>query len=165
MIDGVAALSILILLGVATVWLVRSDLRDRRIPNQPLLGSAAMIAVVIALHAALTGDSERLVRVLLVSSSTFVVSLTFAVCAPGQFGGGDVKLLSVLAGTLAWFGWIALAGSLFAVFALLAALAGVPRMRRARPSLIPLAPSVFFATWLGLAAHAVASSGLPPASP
>ena len=165
MIDVFAALSILSTLTVATVWLVRSDLRHLRIPNRPLLCCTAIIAVTIACHVALSGDTAALVRVFAAAGSAFAVSLAFALLAPGQFGGGDVKLLTVLAGTLAWFGWFALGVSLFGLVALLAVLAWTVRARRARTGTIPLAPSMFFATWLGVAAHAVASSGLSPASP
>lgn len=165
MIDGLAALSILSTLTVATVWLVRADLRHQRIPNRPLLCCTAIIAVTIACAVALTGDSTALVRAFSVAGSAFGVSLAFALMAPHQFGGGDVKLLTVLSGTLAWFGWLALAVSVLVMVALSVVLAWSVRARRERSGLIPLAPGMFFATWLGVAAHAVASSGLSPASP
>lgn len=75
---------------IPVIWAAVSDIRSFRIPNECSLALLALFAI----YAFVSLSLEQVLSALLVGGIAFVVAYTFY--ALGQFGGGDVKLLSVL---------------------------------------------------------------------
>ncbi|MBE8524090.1 prepilin peptidase [Amycolatopsis sp. H6(2020)] len=94
------------------VPLAFADAHHRRLPNLLVLGLAGSVGAVFTI-AALDHKVGSLARALAGAAVTAVFFLAVYFMAPGQLGGGDVKLVVPLSAALAWFGWQTLAlGSL-----------------------------------------------------
>ena len=91
---------VLIAAAVAVAYAAQSDLRHYRIPNECSL----LLLALYPLHIWLSPQGVDVIGAAGVGSLVFLIS--FALYALGRFGGGDVKLMSVLA---LWAGptWIA----------------------------------------------------------
>lgn len=117
--------------------LIRSDLRERRLPNRLVLPFLASSIICTTIASVLVSDWARLGFALLSSVSVFGLGLWLAV--RGQLGMGDVKLATGLAQSLGWFHpvlpWFGLAVAF--LFASLQALAQrMPRQIAFGPYLI-----------------------------
>jgi len=101
-------LALLFLLGVGG-WLAVIDFRTHLLPNWLIFPSIAVVAVLLALQWASTGNGEPVLRASICAAVTFVVYL--AMSLGGSLGQGDVKLGLLLGLALGWAGWsAALAG-------------------------------------------------------
>jgi leader peptidase (prepilin peptidase) / N-methyltransferase len=134
-----AALPAYLALAACAVPLSAIDLATSTIPNI-LLGPAVCASLVGLLLAVLAGDGVTpLVRAMLAALAVGAAFLTLAVIAGGEFGLGDVKLLSYLALLTGYQSWSLALRGLSAGFAI-AAMAALAT-RRDRPTRqIPLAP-------------------------
>jgi leader peptidase (prepilin peptidase)/N-methyltransferase len=99
------ALTLVAVSGIIAGWV---DAYERRLPDVLILPLYPVVgALVVA-----SGDSDRMIRAVLLAASAFIL---FGLgCAAGQMGFGDVKLAGLLALVLAWGDWRT------AVFALVA---------------------------------------------
>ena len=101
-------LALVFLLGVGG-WLAVIDVRTHLLPNWLIFPSIAVVAVLLALQWASTGNGEPVLRAGICAAVTFVVYL--AMSLGGSLGQGDVKLGLLLGLALGWAGWsAALAG-------------------------------------------------------
>ena len=150
---SVLTLAAFAVLGAASVLLVHSDLRHRRIPNR-VLGPAALAFVALAVCAALVdGRPERA----LVGAGIAVIGFCVAALAwrsGSGIGGGDVKLVPLMLFALAWA-----AGPQRVFDALLLALLGLALGTgillvafRGRRAGLPFGPVLIGAGWTGSAA-------------
>jgi leader peptidase (prepilin peptidase)/N-methyltransferase len=140
-----AALPAYLALAACAVPLSAIDLATSTIPNI-LLGPAACTSLVGLLLAVPAGDGVTpLVRAILAALAVGAGFLALAVIAGGEFGLGDVKLLSYLALLTGYQSWTLALRGLFAGFAIAAIAALTTRTARSTRQ-IPLAP------WLTLGA-------------
>jgi leader peptidase (prepilin peptidase)/N-methyltransferase len=92
-------------LGVLGVALSAIDVAVNRLPDRLTLPAIPLLIVLLAAAAVIGHQDGPLVRALLGGLALGGCFLVLALAAPGQLGGGDVKL-AVLAGlALGWFGW------------------------------------------------------------
>ncbi|MEA5358272.1 A24 family peptidase [Amycolatopsis sp., V23-08] len=127
------------------VPLAFADARHRRLPNQLVLGLAGSVGAAVIATAVVDHDAGSLARALAGAAVTTAFFLAVYFMAPGQLGGGDVKLAVPLAAALAWFGWQTLAlGSLLPWLAA-AITAAIMRLGRRRTA-IPMGPFLIAGT-------------------
>ncbi|KQZ25309.1 prepilin peptidase [Microbacterium sp. Root553] len=128
--------------------LVVIDIRSHRLPDRIVLPTLAVLVVLVAVDAAVAGESGTTVRSLL---GMLILGGFYAVLralSRQGIGGGDVKLAAVIGLTLAWHGWQALAvgaASAFVIGALYAI--GLMVLRRADG-----ATRIAFGPWMILGA-------------
>ena len=128
--------------------LVVIDIRSHRLPDRIVLPTLAVLVVLVAVDAAVAGESGTTVRSLL---GMLILGGFYAVLralSRQGIGGGDVKLAAVIGLTLAWHGWQALAvgaASAFVIGALYAI--GLMVLRRADG-----ATRIAFGPWMSLGA-------------
>ncbi|MER7445838.1 A24 family peptidase [Microbacterium sp. NPDC097977] len=128
--------------------LVAIDIRSHRLPDRIVLPTLAVLVVLVAVDAAVAGESGTTVRSLL---GMLILGGFYAVLralSRQGIGGGDVKLAAVIGLTLAWHGWQALAvgaASAFVIGALYAI--GLMVLRRADG-----ATRIAFGPWMILGA-------------
>ena len=135
-----------------SVALALIDLEVHRLPNSVVLPAYPVIAVLLAVAAALSGDWGAVLRAgigLVVLGGAY---LALAIAVPGGMGLGDVKLAGVLGLVLAYLGWGPLAVGAFGAFVLGGTFAiGLIVVGRAkRGSGIPFGPWVLGGAWLGV---------------
>ncbi|MCP1430412.1 leader peptidase (prepilin peptidase)/N-methyltransferase [Microbacterium foliorum] len=128
--------------------LVVIDIRSHRLPDRIVLPTLAVLVVLVAVDAAVAGESGTMVRSLL---GMLILGGFYAVLralSRQGIGGGDVKLAAAIGLTLAWHGWQALAvgaASAFVIGALYAI--GLMVLRRADG-----ATRIAFGPWMILGA-------------
>lgn len=141
-----AAFGVLALLCVA---LAAIDLAVHRLPDRLTLPAYPVLAALFVLAALVTGEPDRIVRVLLAGAALAGGYLLLALLRPGQLGLGDVKLAGLLGLALGWLGWDAvLLGTALAF--VLCALAGLALLVGRRASLrtaLPLGPFMVAGTF------------------
>ena len=135
-----------------SVALALIDLEVHRLPNSVVLPAYPVIAVLLAVAAALSGDWGAVLRAgigLVVLGGAY---LALAIAVPGGMGLGDVKLAGVLGLVLAYLGWGPLAVGAFGAFVLGGTFAiGLIVVGRAkRGSGIPFGPWMLGGAWLGV---------------
>lgn len=81
------------------------DLTEHRLPNAVLLPTLTIVAVLLVLASALTGEWMRLVWALAGGAGMFVFYFVLALISPAGMGMGDVKFAAPLGLVLGWFGW------------------------------------------------------------
>ena len=95
-------------LGVLGVALAAIDISVQRLPDRLTLPALPALFLLLA-AAAVAGKQEgALIRGLLGSLALTAVFLLLALARPGQLGGGDIKLASLVGLMLGWLGWPAL---------------------------------------------------------
>jgi leader peptidase (prepilin peptidase)/N-methyltransferase len=99
------ALPALLALVATGVVLSIVDLTEHRLPNAVVLPTVAIVAVLLVLASALTGEWLRLAWTLAGGAGMFLLYFTLALISPAGMGMGDVKFAAPLGLALGWFGW------------------------------------------------------------
>ncbi|WP_439692972.1 prepilin peptidase [Curtobacterium sp. SP.BCo] len=148
----VGMLVALLYLMAITVALALIDVDTHRLPDKIVLPAYGVLAVLLAVTSATSGDWWALARGGIGMLVLLAVYFALAVAVPGGMGMGDVKLAGVLGLVLAYLGWGPLAVGAFGGFALGAIFAiGLLAARRAkRGSGIPFGPWMLAGAWLGI---------------
>ncbi|MBB2902841.1 leader peptidase (prepilin peptidase)/N-methyltransferase [Kineococcus radiotolerans] len=103
-------------LAAIAVALALIDLDVRRLPDQIVLPSYPVAAVLLTLASWGDGDWGALLRAAVGGAALFLVYGVLFVVKPGGMGLGDVKLAGVLGLYLGWWSWGALAVGGFSAF-------------------------------------------------
>ncbi|MEV6831235.1 A24 family peptidase [Amycolatopsis sp. NPDC051102] len=136
---GVAQFAVSTSVAAFGVPLTFADAHHRRLPNLLVLGLAGSVGAAVITIAVLDHEAGSLARALAGAAVTAAFFLAVYFMAPGQLGGGDVKLAVPLGAVLAWFGWQTLAlGSLLPWLAAAIAVA-IMRLGRGRTP-VPMGP-------------------------
>lgn len=95
------------LLALAATGVVLSivDLIEHRLPNAVLLPTLLLLAVLLVLASALSGEWMSLLWALFGGAGMFALYLVLALISPSGIGMGDVKFAAPLGLVLGWFGW------------------------------------------------------------
>lgn len=99
------ALPALLALAATGVVLSIVDLTEHRLPNAVVLPTVAIVAVLLVLASALTGEWLRLAWALAGGAGMFAFYFALALISPKGMGMGDVKFAAPLGLVLGWFGW------------------------------------------------------------
>lgn len=99
------ALPALLALVATGVVLSIVDLTEHRLPNAVVLPTVVIVAVLLVLASALTGEWLRLAWALAGGTGMFAVYFALALISPKGMGMGDVKFAAPLGLVLGWFGW------------------------------------------------------------
>ena len=126
------------------------DAEHHRLPNRLLTVAAVAGVVLLALAAGIEHRRDRSGRVALVAAVVFAIFYLLALASPRSVGLGDVKLTALLAGYLAWHGWLTVFAGLAGGFlaAGIAALVLLALGRADRSSHLPLGPFLIAAAVL-----------------
>lgn len=81
------------------------DLTEHRLPNAVLLPTLAIVAMLLVVASALTGEWMRLLWALAGGAGMFLFYFVLALISPAGMGMGDVKFAAPLGLVLGWFGW------------------------------------------------------------
>jgi len=152
------ALPAYLYLAAAGIALSMIDIDVKRLPNSIVLPSYAVVAVLLTVAAAGTGDWWPLARAAIGAAALFAFYFALAFAYPAGMGFGDVKLAGLLGALMGYLSWSALILATFGAF-LLGAIAGVTLMaarRGGRKTAIPFGPfmiasaliTVFTGGWL-----------------
>lgn len=135
------------------VALTMIDLDVQRLPDAIVLPSYGVVAALLAVAGAMTGEWDQLLRAGAGGLILFVLYFLMVLAYPAGMGLGDVKLAGVLGMLLGWVGWGALIiggfaafvfGGVFSLFLL--------ALRRAnRKSGIPFGPWMLLGAAFGIA--------------
>ncbi|WTW93464.1 prepilin peptidase [Streptomycetaceae bacterium NBC_01309] len=133
-----------LVLAVIAPYLVYSDWTCQLLPNRVLAPAYALVAGWLLLVGLTHGPTRPMSRALLVGAVVLAVALAVSACGAG-LGGGDAKLLGLIALALGADGWIVPARAIFtgfvlAVGALCVATIVFIMRKRPRPCGIPLGP-------------------------
>lgn len=134
------------------------DLRTRLLPKIVVVPATIAAIVLVAVCAAVTGDSQALVRALLgLVLARSVYWVLWWIHSVG-IGFGDVRLAALLGLELGWFGWGELAVGTYASFLVFGlpglAIAILRRDRRFLRTAFPFGPAMLVGAVIGLAAGA-----------
>jgi leader peptidase (prepilin peptidase)/N-methyltransferase len=129
-------------LAAVGLALAAIDLDHRRLPNALTLPSYLVMAVLLTVASAATGDWWALVRAGLAMAAFYGALFAVAVAVPRGMGFGDVKLAGVLGLALGWLGWGELLVGFFLGFAYggLVSLALIALGRAGRKTAVPFGP-------------------------
>jgi leader peptidase (prepilin peptidase)/N-methyltransferase len=115
------------------------DARQCRLPNLLVLGLAGSVGAAVVATAVVNREAGSLARSVAGAAVTAAFFLAVYFVAPGQLGGGDVKLAVPLGAALAWVGWQTLIlGSLLPWLAAAIAVAIMPLGHGRAP--VPMGP-------------------------
>ena len=147
-------------IGVALTMI---DIDHKRLPNNIVLPSYAVLAVLLTIATGYSGDWDALLRAGIGAAGLFAFYFVIAYAYPAGMGLGDVKLAFILGGVLAYLSWKTFAVGSFGGF-VLGALGGIALMaarRGDRKTAIPFGPYMIVAAVLALfIAHPVANAYL-----
>jgi len=136
------ALPAYLYLAAAGLALAAIDLDHKRLPDRIVLPSYAVVAVLLTIASATSGDWWALARAGIGAAALFAFYFGIVLAYPTGMGFGDVKLAGVLGGLLAYLSWSTLVVGAFAGFAL-GAIVGIAAMamgRAQRKTAIPFGP-------------------------
>lgn len=157
-----AAPAFLFLAAVGTT-LALIDASTHRLPDVIVLPSYPVLATLLTVTSAVTGDWSALGRAGIGAALSALLYLGMRSAYPAGMGRGDVKLSGLLGMALGYLSWSALALGTFAAF-LLGGLVGTVLLlttARTRRSHLPFGPFMVAGVWVAvLAAQPVADSYL-----
>lgn len=134
------------LLALAATGVVLSivDLTEHRLPNAVLLPTLVVLAVLLVIASALSGEWMRLLWALAGGAGMFALYFTLALISPSAMGMGDVKFAAPLGLVLGWFGWWMWVAGLFGAFLVggIGALVALALRRVTLRGSIPFGPSM-----------------------
>lgn len=136
----------------AGIALTLIDLEHQRLPDSIVLPSLIVVATLLSVSAALSGEWGQLIATLGGGGALFVFYFFIVLVYPRGIGGGDVKLAPLVGVALGFAGWAQLVVGAFAGF-LFGAVVGLMliAMRRAtRTSGIPFGPFMLAGGWVGI---------------
>lgn len=137
----------------AALALIRSDIREHRLPNAIVLPATFAVAALLAGASWAGGDPAAMMRAIVgaLALGSFYLALWGVGRRRGGMGGGDVKLAVLVGLFLAWHGWAALALGSAAAFVLGGgvAVALLVRRRATSRTRIPFAPYMLLGACLG----------------
>jgi leader peptidase (prepilin peptidase)/N-methyltransferase len=147
------------LLALAATGVVLSivDLTEHRLPNAVLLPTLVLLAVLLVLASALSGEWMSLLGALAGGAGMFALYLVLALISPAGMGMGDVKFAAPLGLVLGWFGWWVWVWGVFAGFAAgaLVSLVALAVRRVKLKGSLPFGPSMLAGALLALLALGV----------
>ncbi len=132
------------------------DLTEHRLPNKMLVPTLAIVAVLLVLASALTGEWMRLLWALAGGAGMFLLYFVLALISPSGMGMGDVKFAAPLGLALGWFGWTVWFVGVFAGF-VIGGVVGLVALLLRRVTLrgsIPFGPSMLAGAIVALLALA-----------
>jgi leader peptidase (prepilin peptidase)/N-methyltransferase len=143
----------LLYLAAIGVALALIDIDVHRLPNAIVLPSYPVLAVLLVLAAALSGDWWALGRAGIGGVALFAFYLLLVLVYPAGMGWGDVKLAGLLGAVLGYVGWWVLVAGAFAGFFLGAIVGAVAMLlgRAGRKSALPFGPFMIVGTAVGIA--------------
>ncbi|HJQ44862.1 MAG TPA: prepilin peptidase [Amycolatopsis sp.] len=144
-----------------SVALAAIDLEHQRLPNAIVLPSYPVLAVLLAVSSAVSGQWWPFSRAVLGAALLFGFFLLLVWLYPAGIGFGDVRLSGVVGGVLAYVSWAALVVGALAGFTL-GALTGVALMasgRGGRKTALPFAPFLFGGAFVGIFAGDAIAAG------
>lgn len=129
------------------------DAEHHRLPNRLMYVAGIAGVALLALAAVIEHRWDRFGRVALAAAVVFALFYLLALASPRSIGLGDVKLAALLAGYLAWYGWLTVFAGLAGGFlaAGIAALILLALGRADRSSHIPMGPFLIAAAVLATA--------------
>ena len=135
-----------------SIALALIDADVHRLPNAIVLPAYPVLAALLVLSSAASGDWVALGRAGIGLAALGGMYLALALVVPGGMGLGDVKLAGVLGMVLAYLGWGPLAVGAFGAFVLggTFAIGLVLAGRARRGSGIPFGPWMLAGAWLGV---------------
>lgn len=143
--------------GVATVPLTRTDLREHRLPNAWTLSGWLVAVIALVAQWAVTGEFAH--GAVLAALAALVLFGAFALFA--DMGMGDVKLAVPLAAGLGFVGMHSVTLALFVAFFAAGAVAVVLLARgRARDTPIAFGPFLLIGYWSAFSAAMVSSAAV-----
>lgn len=104
--------------GAAAVVLAGVDLARHRLPDRVTFPAVAACALALLVDAAVLGTWPALARGVVAAAVVTGLGTLARLVQPGGLGGGDVKLLGLLALLLGWVGWSVLLAGVLAGFVL-----------------------------------------------
>ncbi|MEI5584364.1 MULTISPECIES: A24 family peptidase [unclassified Agromyces] len=135
------------LLALAATGVVLSivDLTEHRLPNAVLLPTLGLLAALLVLASALSGEWIRLLWALAGGAGMFALYLVLALISPRGMGMGDVKFAAPLGLVLGWFGWAVWIAGVLAGFVLggMVSLGALSLRRVSLKASVPFGPSMF----------------------
>lgn len=151
--DTPALLPAYLYLAAVAVALALIDIDVRRLPDAIVLPSYPVIAALLLLASALTGDWGALLRAGVGGAGLWLFYLALVLAYPRGMGLGDVKLAGLLGAATAYVGWGAFAVGAFGAFLVggLYALVLVVARGAGRKSTVPFGPSMLVGAALGIA--------------
>ncbi|GGI44798.1 leader peptidase (prepilin peptidase)/N-methyltransferase [Agromyces flavus] len=120
------------------------DLTEHRLPNAVLLPTLGLVAVLLVLASALTGEWGCLLWAFGGAAGMFLLYFVLALISPSGMGMGDVKFAIPLGLALGWFGWAVWIAGVFAGF-LIGGVVGLVALLLRQATLresIPFGPSM-----------------------
>jgi leader peptidase (prepilin peptidase)/N-methyltransferase len=142
--------------AAAGIALAAIDIELKRLPDAIVLPSLAVVGIMLLGSAALTGDWERILTVLIGGVALFAFFFLMVLVYPAGMGLGDVKLAPLIGIAMGFVGWPAVAVGTFAGFLVgavvgLAAIAVNSRARvEGRKHAIPFGPWMLVGSWVGI---------------
>jgi leader peptidase (prepilin peptidase) / N-methyltransferase len=136
-------------IGIALTMI---DIDHKRLPDKIVLPSWIVLAVLLTIASAASGDWAALGRAGIGAAALFVLYFTLAFIYPAGMGFGDVKLAFILGGMLGYLSWRAFGVGAFAGF-LLGALGGIVVLatrRGNRKTAIPFGPYMIAGAMLAI---------------
>jgi len=157
------ALPAYLYLAAAGIALSMIDIDVKRLPDAIVLPSYAVVAVLLTVASAGSGDWWSLVRAALGAAALFAFYFGLAFAYPAGMGFGDVKLAGVLGALMGYLSWPALLVGTFGAF-LLGSIVGVALIlssRGGRKTAIPFGPFMIAAALITVFASGWLAGGLP----
>jgi leader peptidase (prepilin peptidase) / N-methyltransferase len=157
--DLAAALPAFLYFTAIGIALTMIDIDHKRLPDKIVLPSWIVIAVLLTVASAVSGDWDALARAGIGAAALFGLYFLLAFIYPAGMGFGDVKLALILGGVLGYLSWRAFAVGAFGGF-LLGSVGGIVVLasgRGNRKTAIPFGPYMIAATVVAIfVAHPVA---------
>lgn len=149
----------LVSLAIGGAALATVDQRTHQLPDRLLLATAAPAVASSALLVLLNANPEPFLRGLSAAIAACAALLVLALLAPGQLGGGDLKLVLLLgfilgtrslSAVLFGLGAGSLAAGVLGAAALLRPASRLSGGGAVRAAQVPLGPALLLGSWVGI---------------